>query len=68
MQLVVLCSQIIAKKSQKWSIDMKEKLKSLREKYLPYDEVSLRRLALATNFMFSWMIVWALVFKLGNEV
>ena len=47
---------------------MKEKLKSLREKYLPYDEVSLRRLALATTFMFSWILVWALVFKLGNEV
>ncbi len=47
---------------------MKEKLKSLREKYLPYDEVSLRRLALAATFMFSWILIWALVFKLGSEI
>lgn len=47
---------------------MKEKLKSLREKYLPYDEVTLRRQALATTFLFSWILIWALVFKLGSEL
>lgn len=47
---------------------MKEKIKNIREKYLPYDEVTLRRLALTTTFMFSWILVWALVFKLGSEL
>ena len=47
---------------------MKEKLKSLREKYLPYDEATLRRQALATTFLFSWILIWALVFKLGSEL
>ena len=47
---------------------MKEKLKSLREKYLPYDEATLRRQALATTFLFSWILIWVLVFKLGSEL
>ena len=47
---------------------MKEKLKGLREKYLPYDEATLRRQALATTFLFSWILIWALVFKLGSEL
>ena len=46
---------------------MKENIKQLREKFLPYDETTLRRLALATTFMFSWILIWALVFKLGIE-
>lgn len=47
---------------------MKEKMKSLREKYLPYNEATLRRQALATTFLFSWILIWALVFKLGSEL
>lgn len=47
---------------------MKEKIKNLREKYLPYDEATLRRQALATTFLFSWILIWALVFKLGSEL
>lgn len=47
---------------------MKEKLKSLREKYLPYDEATLRHQALVTTFLFSWILIWALVFKLGSEL
>ena len=47
---------------------MKEKIKNLREKYLPYDEATLRRQALATTFLFSWILIWALVFKLSSEL
>ena len=47
---------------------MKEKIKNLREKYLPYDEATLRRQALVTTFLFSWILIWALVFKLGSEL
>ena len=46
---------------------MKEKIKNLREKYLPYDGQTLRRLAIAASIMFAFVLVWALVFKLGNE-
>ena len=47
---------------------MKEKIKNLREKYLPYDEATLRSQALSTTFLFSWILIWALVFKLGSEL
>lgn len=47
---------------------MKEKIKDLREKYLPYDEATLKRQALTTTFLFSWILIWALVFKLGSEL
>lgn len=43
------------------------RLKSVREKYLPYNEKTLRRLVAAAMIMYSWILIWALVFKMGNE-
>ena len=47
---------------------MKEKIKFIREKYLPYNEKTIHRLVMATIIMFSWLLIWALVFKLGSEI
>jgi glycopeptide antibiotics resistance protein len=47
---------------------MKEKLIKFREKYLPYEERTLRRLAITASIMFAWILIWALVLKLGNEM
>ena len=44
-----------------------EKIKEAREKYLPYNEKTLRRLVVAMVIMYSWILIWALVFKIGNE-
>lgn len=41
------------------------KLKQAREKYLPYNDQTLRRLVLAATIMYAWLLIWALVFKLG---
>ena len=43
------------------------KLKIAREKYLPYNEATLRRLAIIMTVMYIWFLIWALVFKLGRE-
>ena len=43
------------------------KLKEIREKYLPYNDVTLKRLAISATVMYLWLIIWALVLKLGNE-
>lgn len=42
-------------------------LKTTREKFLPYNEVTLKRLVIAATAMYFWLIIWALVLKLGNE-
>lgn len=42
---------------------MKEKLKNIREKYLPYTEKTLHNLALSGAIMFAWIIVWGLILK-----
>ena len=47
---------------------MKEKLKAMQEKYLPYDEKTLCRLARVASVSFSIILIWALVFKLGSEI
>lgn len=44
-----------------------DSLKEAREKYLPYNEKTVRRLVIAMLVMYAWMLIWALVFKLGNE-
>lgn len=44
-----------------------DRLKEAREKYLPYNEKTVRRLVIAMLVMYAWMLIWALVFKLGNE-
>lgn len=41
------------------------KLKQARESYLPYNDQTLRRLVLAATVMYAWLLIWALVFKLG---
>ena len=41
--------------------------KSIREKCLPYNELTLRRLAITATVMYIWILLWALLFKLGNE-
>ena len=42
-------------------------LKTAREKFLPYNEVTLKRLVGTATAMYFWLIIWALVLKLGNE-
>ena len=44
-----------------------ERIKEARGKYLPYNEKTLSRLVIAMIVMYSWILIWALVFKLGNE-
>ena len=39
-------------------------IKSFREKYLPYNEKTIRRLAISLSIMLVWILIWALVFKL----
>lgn len=41
------------------------KLKQSREMYLPYNDKTLRRLVLVATVMYAWLLIWALVFKLG---
>lgn len=43
------------------------KLKEIREKYLPYNDVTLKRLVISATVMYLWLIIWALVLKLGRE-
>ena len=43
------------------------KIKELQEKYLPYEEKTVKRLVLASAIMFGWLLIWALVLKLGRE-
>ena len=40
---------------------------SLREKLLPYNDTTVRRLALFCSISFLWLLIWALVFKLCDE-
>lgn len=42
-------------------------LKELREKNPAYNETTVRRLAIAMTLMYLWILIWALVLKLGNE-
>ncbi len=51
--------------NQKKSIAL-TKIKLFREKHLPYNEHTLRRLAISASIMFVWLFIWALVFKLGR--
>ena len=43
------------------------KLKEIREKYLPCNDVTLKRLVISAIVMYLWLIIWALVLKLGRE-
>ena len=43
------------------------KLNSAREKYLPYNEATLRRLATVATVMFALVLIWALLLKCGME-
>lgn len=44
-----------------------EKIRNLREKHLPYTEKTVKGLVIAAMVMFGWIIIWALVLKLGDE-
>lgn len=46
---------------------IKEKIRTVREKYLPYNEKTVRWFVIAATIMFGWIIIWALVLKLGDE-
>ena len=46
---------------------LRDRLSLLREKYLPYNEKTLRRLAVSALIMYIWILIWALVLKMGNE-
>ncbi len=41
--------------------------KTAREKYLPYNEATLKRLVISATIMYLWILIWALVLKLGDE-
>ena len=43
------------------------KINSAREEYFFKNETTLHRLMVVTTVMFCWILIWALVFKLGNE-
>lgn len=45
----------------------KTSLKGIKEKYFSCSEITLRRLAIASTAMYLWIVIWALVLKLGNE-
>lgn len=38
------------------------------KRLLPYNEATQRRLAIAITIGFSWILIWALVLKLGSEI
>jgi glycopeptide antibiotics resistance protein len=42
-------------------------IKKLQEKYLPYNETTLKRLAFAATIMIGWILIWALVFKMCDN-
>ncbi len=44
-----------------------ERCREMQEKHLPYNENTVRTLVVSALVMFCWIILWALVFKLGNE-
>jgi len=41
--------------------------KNAREKFLPYNESTLKSLVISAAAMYLWILIWALVLKLGNE-
>ena len=41
-----------------------KKIEAIREKYLPYNEKTLRILAISLTVMYAWILIWALIFKL----
>lgn len=44
------------------------KIKNARQKHLPYNEITIRRLATAATLMLAWLLIWALVLKCGSEI
>ncbi len=44
------------------------KIADLRSEYKYNNQLALHRLAVACAIMFSWLLIWALVFKLGSEI
>lgn len=42
-------------------------LKTAREKLFPYNETTLRKLVISATVMYFWILIWALVLKLGDE-
>ena len=44
-----------------------DKIRSLREKYLPYNEKTVKVLAISASVMFGWIIIWALIFKMCDK-
>lgn len=44
------------------------KLNIDRERWLSHNKLTVKRLAVACAIMFSWLLIWALVFKLGSEI
>ena len=43
------------------------KIRELREKYLPYEEKTVRKLCLSTTVIFIWLLIWMLLFKFARE-
>ena len=41
--------------------------KPAREKLFPYNETTLRKLVISATVMYFWILIWALVLKLGDE-
>ena len=45
-----------------------ERARRARERFLPYESQTVRRLALGACVMLGWLLIWALVLKLGSEI
>lgn len=44
------------------------KLNIDRRRWLSHNKTTVKRLAVACALMFSWLLIWALMFKLGSEI
>ena len=44
-----------------------KRLKELREKYLPYEEKTVRKLCISITVIFIWLLIWMLLFKFARE-
>ena len=43
------------------------KIRELREKYLPYEEKTVRKLCISATMIFIWLLIWMLLFKFARD-
>ena len=51
----------------KQKMTFSQKIKSVQEKYLPYEEKTLKALSISAMVIFIWLLIWVLLFKFCNE-